>query len=70
MPIYRYLGLANLSYNTIKVSYNLPIFYKKGVKMSEFSFYFREDEFVIEATKTIKKTPNGTLVFRNKMNSI
>ena len=64
------LEFANLSYNTIKVSYNLPIFYKKGVKMSEFSFYFREDKFVIEAIKKIKKTPNGTLVFRNKMNSI
>lgn len=38
--------------------------------MSKFSFYFEKGDFVFEATKRVSKTHDGTLVFRNKMNSV
>lgn len=38
--------------------------------MSDFSFYFEKGNFVLKATRVARSERNGTLVFRNKMNSV
>ncbi|CUU90984.1 RepE replication protein%2C putative [Campylobacter hyointestinalis subsp. hyointestinalis] len=38
--------------------------------MGEISFYFEKGNFVLKATRVARAESNGTLVFRNKMNSI
>ena len=38
--------------------------------MSEISFYFEEGDFVLKASRVVKAEKSGTLVFRNKMNSV
>ncbi len=38
--------------------------------MSDFSFYFEKGEFVLEVSKKNFKKSDGSLVFKNKMNSI